>query len=384
MIVEYGQDQRAGVAPAAGQAAASGPAAGGMTAADLTPAPCIDSADAVLVLRALGVGDALTGIPALRGIRRAWPDRCLVLASSAPIGGWLRGLGVVDEVLVTDGLAPLNWPPKGWLGAGGHLAVNLHGSGPRSHRVLEMTAPAELVAYRCPLATHLSGPEWRHDEHEVDRWRRLIIEAGGHCDATDLWLPNRAERGHDIVLHPGAASGSRRWPADRWSMVAAELARQGRQVVISGGPAEIALCQGIAERAVQHTGARQGSVRVDAGTRDLFGLTELIARAQLLICGDTGIAHLATALRTPSVLLFGPTPPRWWGPRIDLDRHRVLWKGDRGYLGDPHDENVDPVLEAISVDEVIDAAARKLPVLTTGTVDAEPAPSAFQSAQRAS
>ncbi|MGS0685823.1 glycosyltransferase family 9 protein [Nakamurella sp. GG22] len=381
MTVGSGQDERAGVAPAAGQAVGSGTAAGGMMAAALAPAPCTDSADAVLVLRALGLGDALTGIPALRGIRRAWPGRRLVLAASAPIGGWLRGLGVVDEVLVTDGLAPLNWPPKGWIGAGGHLAVNLHGSGPRSHRVLEMTAPAELVAYRCPLATHLSGPEWRHDEHEVDRWSRLIVAAGGRCDATDLWLPNRVERGEDVVLHPGAASGSRRWPAERWSMVAAELARQGHQVVISGGAVEIALCQDIAERAVQDAGARHAAVRVDAG-RDLFGLTELVAGAQLLICGDTGVAHLATALRTPSVLLFGPTPPRWWGPRIDLDRHRVLWKGDRGYLGDPHDESIDPVLEAISVDEVIDAATRKLPALVPA--DAEPAASAFQPAQRAS
>ncbi len=351
--------------------------------ADLTPTPCIDSADAVLVLRALGLGDALTGIPALRGIRRAWPDRRLVLAASAPIGGWLRGLGVVDEVLVTDGLAPLNWPPKGWMGAGGHLAVNLHGSGPHSHRILEMTAPAELVAFRCPLATHLSGPEWRHDEHEVDRWCRLITEAGGRCDATDLRLPNPVEPGEEIVLHPGAASASRRWPPDRWSLVAAQLARLGHRVVISGGPSEVALCQGIAERAVQQTGGRHGLVRTDAGGRDLFGLTELVAGAQLLICGDTGVAHLATALRTPSVLLFGPTPPRWWGPRIDLNRHRVLWKGDRGYLGDPHDDVVDPALEAISVDDVIHAATQQLTAVTPGTARAQPAASPFQPARRA-
>ena len=282
--------------------------------ADLTPTPCIDSADAVLVLRALGLGDALTGIPALRGIRRAWPDRRLVLAASAPIGGWLRGLGVVDEVLVTDGLAPLNWPPKGWMGAGGHLAVNLHGSGPHSHRILEMTAPAELVAFRCPLATHLSGPEWRHDEHEVDRWCRLITEAGGRCDATDLRLPNPVEPGEEIVLHPGAASASRRWPPDSWSLVAAQLARLGHRVVISGGPSEVALCQGIAERAVPadrratrpraNRCRRTGPVRSD-GTRGRR------AAAHLWRHGSRPPGHRATdpvraALRSHPAPLVGP------------------------------------------------------------------------------
>lgn len=346
-------------------------------------APGADSTEAVLVLRALGLGDALTGIPALRGVRRAWPDRHIVLAASATIGDWLRALGVVDDVLVTDGLAPLSWPPKGWSSAPGHLAVNLHGSGPRSHRVLEMTGPAELVAFRCPQAGHLSGPEWRHDEHDVDRWCRLMTEAGGRCDATDLRLAQRFERGEQVVLHPGAASGSRRWPAERWSLVAAELARQGHEVVISGGPAEVALCQSIAERAVR-AGHFAGSVSADAGTRDLFGLTDLVAGAQLLICGDTGVAHLATALRTPSVLLFGPTPPRWRGPRIELDKHRVLWKGDRGYLGDPHEESVDPVLEAISFDEVIELATRLLSTYAPRNAYAESSASLLQSARQAS
>ena len=83
----------------------------------------------MLVLRALGLGDALTGIPALRGIRRAWPDRFIALAAPAPIGRWLRQLGVVDEVLVTERLAPLQWPPTGWIGVGGHIAVTCTAGG---------------------------------------------------------------------------------------------------------------------------------------------------------------------------------------------------------------------------------------------------------------
>src|SRR5690606_25199260 len=79
-----------------------------------------------------------------------------------------------------------------------------------------------------------------------------------------------------------------------------------------------------------------------------------VARAELLICGDTGVAHLATALRTPSVLLFGPTSPAHWGPPAARTWHRVLWKGARG---DPHASRIDPGLARITVGEVREAVA---------------------------
>jgi ADP-heptose:LPS heptosyltransferase len=67
------------------------------------------------------------------------------------------------------------------------------------------------------------------------------------------------------------------------------------------------------------------------------------------------VAHLATALRRPSVLLFGPMPPSLWGPRRDLDRHVVLWAGRRGdALGDAPD----PGLLEISAADVIRASER--------------------------
>ncbi len=319
----------------------------------------------MLVLRALGLGDALTGIPALRGIRRAWPDRRLILATSAALGQWLQGLGVIDDVLPTDGLAPLRLPPDDRARGGGHIAVNLHGSGPQSHRLLQQTGPAELVAFRCAPADHVDGPQWRHDEHEVDRWCRLMMAWGGRCDATDLLLRHRGQqdRGQTVLLHPGAASESRRWPADRWSWLAAELAAQGFPVFITGGPSEIALCHGIAARALDRlhlAGGQSPQITVAAGTLGLSGLTDVVAAAQLLICGDTGVGHLATALGTPSVLLFGPTPVRWWGPRIDLAKHRVLWHGDRNYLGDAHADTIDPALEAISQEEVLEAAEEQI------------------------
>lgn len=311
-------------------------------------------APAVLVLRALGLGDALTGVPALRGLRRAFPGRPLVLAAPEPVGRYLQRQGVVDDVLPTAGLVPLELPP-GWA-PGGHVAVNLHGRGPLSHSLLLATRPQRLVAFACPDAGHDDGPSWHADEHEVERWCRLVRGAGGECGPGDLLLrkSSTALRTGPVVLHPGAASGSRRWPADRWAAVARELTDRGHPVVVTGSRDERVLCADVA------AGAR--GARNTAGALDLDGLTDLVAQARLVLCGDTGVAHLATACATPSVVLFGPTPPAEWGPAIDLVLHTVLWHGDPGDAdrGDPHRPELDPLLARITVGEVLAAATALL------------------------
>ncbi|MFD1718962.1 glycosyltransferase family 9 protein [Georgenia deserti] len=297
----------------------------------------------VLAFRALGLGDALAGVAALRGLRRAFPDGRLVLAAPRATGDWLRELGVVDTVLPVHGLEP---PAGGGMSDGGHVAVNLHGRGPQSHRLLDATRPARLVAFGCAGAGH-EGPPWRQDEHEVDRWCRLVRSVGGHCSPQDLRLEPPGPRGDDVVIHPGAASGARRWPVDRWRAVARALTGDGLPVVVTGSAAEADLCEAVADACPR--------ARSLAGELDVPGLAALVAKARLVLCGDTGVAHLATAYGTPSVLLFGPTPPQWWGPAIDHDRHTVLWHGEGP--GDPHAEELDPALAAITVDEVLAATA---------------------------
>lgn len=312
------------------------------------PGPLRPGEGDVLVLRALGLGDALTGVAPLRGVRRAWPDRRLVLAAPGGVGDWLAGLGVVDAVLPTDGLEPA-WLSTTPTWPGGHLAVNLHGRGPQSHRLLQATRPARLVAFGCPEAGH-QGPRWEPEEHEVDRWCRLVRSAGGDCGPEDLRLPGPGEHGPAVVLHPGAASAARRWPADCWTDLACRLVRSGHPVVLTGSAAEERLCDSVVQQVPV--------ARSLAGRLDLAGLADLVGAARLLVCGDTGVAHLATALGTPSVLLFGPTPPRWWGPAIDPERHTVLWHGEGP--GDPHANRVDPALAAITPGEAWAAVTTQL------------------------
>ena len=321
----------------------------------------------VLVLRALGLGDALTAVPALRGVRRAWPGRRVLLAAPEDVGGWLRDLGLVDGVVPTRGLEPLAWAEEAATVTrahpAGHVAVNLHGSGPESHRVLLETAPVQVVAFASGEAG-VDGPSWDPDEHEVDRWCRLVTEAGGACSRDDLRLDAPSSRGPHVVVHPGAASGSRRWPAERFAASARHLARAGHHVVVTGDGDERDLCARVVADAVgdrdgSAPGASAGTVTDTAGTLDLPALADLVATARLVVCGDTGVAHLATAYGTPSVVLFGPTPPSAWGPALDPDLHVVLWHGDDGaarHRGDPHADAVDPALARIAVDEVVAAA----------------------------
>jgi ADP-heptose:LPS heptosyltransferase len=342
----------------------------------------------VLVLRALGLGDALTGVAALRGVRRAWPGHRIVLAAPRPFGQLLADHGIVDGVLPTQGLARLPWPwagPGGAQDAPGCLAVNLHGSGPQSHRVLQATRPDALIAFDSADADHL-GPDWHDDEHEVLRWCRLVRSVGGPCGPEDLRLgpadppggrgrtSTRGPAGGpapdggraEVIVHPGAAAEARRWPAARWARVVDALAARGRYVVLTGSEAEKDLCARV--RLEADAG---GAVRDTSGRLGLPALAELVSTARLVVSGDTGIAHLATAYGTPSVTLFGPTPPALWGPTLDLHRHVVIWHGERGApRRDPNAGRLDPALAQVAVDEVVaacESVLTQLPETANGT-----------------
>jgi ADP-heptose:LPS heptosyltransferase len=123
--------------------------------------------------------------------------------------------------------------------------------------------------------------------------------------------------------------------------------------VVTGSPAERSLALDVARRG----GLPLQSVL--AGRTSLAALTALTASARLVVSGDTGLAHLATAYERPSVVLFGPVPPAEWGPP-QHPRHQVLWAGGDGYRGDPHGCRTDPALAAIPVSDVLSATARAL------------------------
>ncbi|GHF75687.1 ADP-heptose:LPS heptosyltransferase [Amycolatopsis bartoniae] len=305
----------------------------------------------VLVLRALGVGDLLVSVPALRGLRRAFPRARLVLAAPAGLRPLVDLVGAVDDVLPTTGLGGLSWP-----GEPPAVAVNLHGSGPQSIDDLVATRPGRLLTHRHPGHPDLAGPAWRTDVHEAQRWCDLLAYYGISADRRDLALA-RPEAGSPapdaVVLHPGAAYGSRRWPADRFAAVGRALAARGHRVVVTGNAAEYGLAKSVAEA------AGLGEEAVLAGRTTLSEFAALIADAALVVCGDTGAGHLATAYGTRSVLLFGPVTPAQWGPPPGTeDRHVALW---RGSFADPFADEPDPGLLRITAEDVLAAVRAPRP-----------------------
>lgn len=306
----------------------------------------------VLALRALGLGDLLTAVPALRGLRDAFPAERLVLAAPAWLGPLVRLTGCVDELRPTAGLGalePLEIRPA--------LAVNLHGSGPQSIDDLTALRPRALLTHRHPDRPGADGPAWDPERHEVRRWCALLAHGGIPCDPDRLDLappPEPSPAPGCVIVHPGGSSGARRWPAERFAAVAAGLRAGGHRVVVTGSAAERPLARAVAAAAGLPDAA------VLAGTGDLTALAALVAAARLVVANDTGIGHMATAFGTPSVLIFGPNPPRWWGPPVDRPRHTALWAG---HIGDPHAPQPGHGLLAITPRQVLDAAVPHLAAL---------------------
>ncbi|MEA2485182.1 MAG: hypothetical protein QOD46_293 [Actinomycetota bacterium] len=303
-----------------------------------------DRRPSVLILRALGLGDLLTSIPALRALRREYPGHRLLLAVPSPLHELALETGAVDAVLHAE---PLQDLPKELPRP--DIAVNLHGRGPQSHNILGHTKPGTMLAFRNENAGFLDGPEWAPEEHERVRWCRMLEAFDIEADPDDMYIqaPNSGRWGElaDVtVIHPGAASPARRWPVERFAAVARSEIALGRKVVVTGARGErelgLQLC----------TLAGLSPKACFAGETTVAELTNIVAPAGRVVCGDTGIAHLASALRTPSVILFGPTSPERWGP--PPGPHVALWAG---HAGDPHGNQPDAGLLEIEAPSVIQA-----------------------------
>ncbi|MFG1927132.1 glycosyltransferase family 9 protein [Cryptosporangium sp. NPDC048952] len=335
----------------------------------------------VVVLRALGLGDLLTVVPALRGLRRAYPEHEIVLAAPARFADVVAAIDAVDRLLPT--VAPAREVPTSldWEGPPPEVAVDLHGNGPLSHDLLDTLRPGHIISWAHP--GH-DGPTWREDEHERVRWCRLLRWHGITADPDDVRLDVVCPPGPGaVLLHPGADAASRRWPPDRFAAVARALSAAGLPVLITAGHGERALAESVAtlaglppETVVGGSPTRAhptadgavgaaaaGDGKADDGKADASGgdvpfgvLARRIAGARAVVVGDTGIAHLASAVGTPSVVLFGPVSPALWGPP-EHSRHRVIWHPDDPTVlrpGDAHGTTPDARLLRVDVKDVLE------------------------------
>jgi ADP-heptose:LPS heptosyltransferase len=156
------------------------------------------------------------------------------------------------------------------------------------------------------------------DVHEVERSLDLVATLGyrlapgddgalrvrGAARASN-WSPP-AER--YVVVHPGASVPARAWAPRRQAALVRALVRDGRHVVVTGGPGEAALTAAVA-------GPPQRHVTDLGGRTSLAQLAQVLAGADAVVVGNTGPAHLAAAVGTPVVSTYAPTvPPVRWRP----------------------------------------------------------------------
>jgi ADP-heptose:LPS heptosyltransferase len=302
------------------------------------------------VFRGLYLGDLVAATPALRSLRLGYPRAEITLVSlpwtdalaphlrhlvdhllSYPGAPGLDGTGTVEELeeFLTRARAERF-----------DLVVNMHGRGPVSTRLVARFGAHQTASFVGEKGSDIPGLDvevpWEAEAHESRKLLLLAEKVGGaHTRAYDSSEPELRVREEDdrralvllrrhprkplALLHPGASVPEKRWPGETYGRVADGLIGRGYEVAVTGSAGEKELTRLVSETA-------PGSLDL-GGETDLSTLIALVARASVVVSNDTGPAHLAYALRTPSVTLFGPsTDVERWGP-LNGERHAIL-EGD--------------------------------------------------------
>lgn len=328
----------------------------------------------VALVRALGIGDFVCATPAFRALRMALPFAEITLI----------GMPFVEELVVRSphidrfvpfpgfpGMAEQSFDPRKTVqffqqmqAEQFDLAIQMHGGVYANPFTLMLgaTTVAGFVRQGDPpglLDAALPMPE---KANEV--WRVLALTtflgASLQGDKTEflLWSEDRAaaetllaQAEQPLIgLHPAAREATKRWMPQRFIAVGRELQhRYGGTVVVLGGKEEWQLAEMVGQ-------GIDGPYLNLAGKTSLAVLGAVMERLSVLVTNDSDPAHVAYALSTPSVTVFGGTDPNVWGP-LKRERHRILV---HKILCHPCDYRECPVgytcLEGVTVEQVVEAA----------------------------
>jgi len=280
------------------------------------------------------VGDAVMTIPALRQLRRLFPEAHITLATRAWAEGLFADCDFLDDLQVHEGsgLRSVVQQVRQWRKRNFDLAVLLPNS-------LETALVASLarvplrIGYatdgRQALLTHpLALPEWRDSKHEVFYYLKIIAELEWLLKHEQTFLDTQpdgslevseARKSHArdflrergvgdgkllVALCPGSInSRAKRWPAERYAALADRLIDElGAQVLLVGSNAE-------AEVSLAVSRQMHNRPLTLTGQTDLAELVATLSQVDLLVTNDTGPAHIASALGRPTLVIFGPTNP---------------------------------------------------------------------------
>lgn len=334
----------------------------------------------ILVLKLRYIGDVLLATPVLRNLRLHFPRAHLAMVVNAGTEPILRHNRGVDEVLTLDREHLKSWNPVARLEA--PLRYVRWVRGRRFDCVVDLTDAdrSALLAYasgarvrvgfnaegrwRGRLYTHRAQAGWP-GQHNVDYQLEALRALGLEIRTRDLELPLAPEEeaaaaawlarqgvgegAPFLAFHPGARWWFKQWPAERCAALADRIqAEDGLPVIFLGGIQEQEFLATV--QAHMRTPFRGG-----VGGLELLEMAAVLRRARVFVGNDNGPMHIAAALGTPVVALFGPSDPEVWGPRGE--GHRVIHRA--GYCSPcihPRcargEQNC---LRVITVDEVAEA-----------------------------
>jgi heptosyltransferase-2 len=296
----------------------------------------------ILLLRLERIGDLVMALEAIRDVRSLAPGARIDLV----VGSWnaelAQAVPSVDRVETLDaywlaregegvGMNALMRTAWGWRGRGYDLAINFEPD-VRSNLVAAAAGAAKTAGWASGGGAPVLDVALDYDSsaHTTANARRLVQQVFGRTAPEStrplLVVSGRASAAAAALLRPAAGralvgvhiSGGRaikQWPPERFAQVAARLAdERGAAIVATGGPGDRALVSGLQT-------ALAPRLVIDASEAEgLLGSAALLARLDVLVTGDTGPMHLASAVGTPVVAVFGPSDPARYAPRGRLDR----------------------------------------------------------------
>jgi len=298
----------------------------------------------IAVFRALQLGDMLCAVPALRTLRHAFPSAHITLVGLPGARGFAQRFDrYIDDLLEFPGAAGfpeqaarLQALPGFYRQAQARafdVALQCHGSGKHSNDIVRCLGARQWAGFVPTQAEAVPGCRmaWPDRLPEPLRYLALLRYLGVPAFDSTLELPVSAQEqaaagallrhanldpGRTVLMHVGARLPSRRWPTGRFAAVAAGLAGLGWQVALTGTDDEATL---VAE-VWRGCGMRAANL---CGRTTLGELAALTGRCRLVICNDTGLSHVAAAVRTPSVVIASGSDVRRWAP-LDSRRHVVI------------------------------------------------------------
>jgi heptosyltransferase-2 len=291
------------------------------------------------------LGDLILTTPLARELRRVHPASRLVVITSRAGTEILDLPGVVDEVRVYDkrwsrgGVASM-WRESVRLVRERYDAVIAAQRSTRTGFGVWFSGARLKIGFAGAPGSWAYNREvpWRQEQHAVRRYLELSAPLGGDPDRADrrprLHVPDAAHRRAAellraesienaqglVCLAPGAARATKRWTAEGYAALARLLHDQGRTPILVGSPSEVELCREVA-RAAGGLGA------VLAGRTGVAELAALLARSVALVGNDSAAGHIASAVGTAVVSVFGPTVPEFGFAPVGVD-NRVIQHPD--------------------------------------------------------